>query len=91
MTQKDKLNELQGKLNEIFDGIDDYYSQSIMDELINRIDATINDFNKDFKQMVGNLNKKPIKKTRTRRTSSARKTTVASKAKRTISKSKTLK
>jgi len=91
MTQKEKLNELQGKLNEIFDGIDDYYSQSIMDELINRIDATINNFNKDFKQMVGTLNKKPVKKTRTRRTSSARKTKVASKAKTTISKAKTLK
>ena len=62
MTQKDKLNELQNRLGEIFDGIDDYYSQSILDELITRIDTTIDDFNKEFLSLVGKLNIKPTKK-----------------------------
>lgn len=91
MGQKEKLNELQGKLDEIFDGIDDYYSQSILDELINRIDTTINEFNKDFKSLIGNLNKKPAKKTTTRKRTSTAKKTTASKAKSTRSRAKTLK
>ena len=98
MEQKDKLNELQGKLGEIFDGIDDYYSQSILDELINRIDVTIDDFNKDFKSLVGTLNKKPVKRTSTtrkrsttKRPSTAKKTTTVSKAKSTRTRAKTLK
>ncbi len=62
MTQKDKLNELQNRLGEIFNGIDDYYSQSILDELITRIDTTIDDFNKEFLSLVGKLNIKPTKK-----------------------------
>ena len=45
-----------------FDGIDDYYSQSILDELIKRIDTTIDDFNKEFQSLVGNLAVKPKKK-----------------------------
>jgi chaperonin cofactor prefoldin len=61
MSQKDKLNELQSRLSEIFEGIDDYYSQSILDELINRIDTTIDDFNKEFQSLVGNLTVKPKK------------------------------
>jgi hypothetical protein len=62
MTQKDKLNELQNRLGEIFNGIDDYYSQSILDELITRIDTTIDDFNKEFLSLVDKLNIKPTKK-----------------------------
>ena len=84
MSQKDKLNELQDRLGEIFEGIDDYYSQSILDELIKRIDTTINDFNKEFISLVGNLNKKPVKK-RTATRTTRKKPTVP------ISKSKTLK
>lgn len=80
MNQKDKLNKLQDRLGEIFSGIDDYYSQSILDELIKRIDTTIDDFNKEFKSLVVNLNPKPEKK----RTRTAKKTS-------TVSKSKTLK
>ena len=80
MGQKDKLDELQNRLGEIFEGVDDYYSQSILDELINRIDTTINDFNKEFKSLVGNLSKKPAKKRTTRKKPTA-----------PISKSKTLK
>jgi hypothetical protein len=84
MGQKDKLNELQDRLGEIFEGIDDYYSQSILDELIKRIDTTINDFNNEFNSLVGNLNKKPVKK-RTATRTTRKKPTVP------ISKSKTLK
>ena len=92
MGQKERLDELQGKLDEIFEGIDDYYSQSILDELINRIDNTIDQFNKDFKDLVGKLNKKPVRKARaTKKASIARKTSTASRAKSTKSKTKTLK
>ena len=82
MSQKDKLNELQSRLSEIFEGIDDYYSQSILDELINRIDTTIDDFNKEFQSLVGNLTVKPKK----RRTATKTRKSVAS-----IGKNKTLK
>jgi len=84
MSQKDKLNELHSRLSEIFEGIDDYYSQSILDELINRIDTTIDDFNKEFQSLVGNLTIKP-KKGRTP-TKSTKKTSTSNR-----SKSKTLK
>ena len=84
MSQKDKLNELQSRLSEIFEGIDDYYSQSILDELIKRIDTTIDNFNKEFQSLVGNLTVKP-KKRRTP-TKSTRKTTVASRSKSKTSK-----
>ncbi len=75
MSQKDKLNELQDRLGEIFNGIDDYYSQSILDELINRIDTTIDDFNKEFQSLIGNLKVKPKRRTPTKTT---RKTSAAS-------------
>lgn len=84
MSQKDKLNELQDRLGEIFNGIDDYYSQSILDELINRINTTIVDFNREFRSLVGNLNTKPANKKTV--TKAAKKTSTVSK-----SKSKTLK
>ena len=87
MSQKDKLNELQSRLSEIFEGIDDYYSQSILDELINRIDTTIDDFNKEFQSLVGNLTVKPVKpKKRRTPTKSTKKTSTSNR-----SKSKTLK
>jgi len=79
MSQKDKLNELQDRLGEIFSGIDDYYSQSILDELISRIDTTIDDFNKEFQSFVGNLTVKPKRRKTTAKT--ARKTSTASRSK----------
>ena len=81
MGQKDKLNELQDRLGEIFEGVDDYYSQSILDELITRIDTTINDFNKEFKSLVGSLNKKPAKKKTATRTTRKTPSTTRSKSK----------
>jgi len=91
MNQKDKLNKLQDRLGEIFNGIDDYYSQSILDELIKRIDITIDDFNKEFQSLVGSLNPKPTKKRTTTR--AARKTSSAPRKipSTSRSKSKTLK
>ena len=56
MGQKEKLNQLQEKLDGIFEGIDGYYSQAIMDELIKRIDGTIEDFNKEFETLIEKLN-----------------------------------
>ena len=88
MGQKEKLNELQGKLDDIFSGLDDYYSQSILDELIKRIDATINDFNKDFNSLIGKLKPTPVK-----RKSTIKKTSIIKRASSTknASTAKTLK
>ncbi len=91
MNQKDKLNKLQDRLGEIFNGIDDYYSQSILDELIKRIDTTIDDFNKEFQSLVGSLNPKPTKKRTTTR-AARKKSSAPRKIPSTFrSKSKTLK
>ena len=65
MGQKEKLNQLQEKLDGIFEGIDGYYSQAIMDELIKRIDGTISDFNKEFKTLIDKLNPESAEETST--------------------------
>ena len=65
MGQKEKLNQLQEKLDGIFEGIDGYYSQAIMDELIKRIDDTISDFNKEFETLIDKLNPESAEKTST--------------------------
>ena len=88
MSQNEKLNKLQDRLGEIFTGIDDYYSQSILDELIKRIDSTIDEFNKEFQSLVGNLNVKPAKKRTTTRTPRKRTTTKSAKKTSTVTKSK---
>ena len=88
MSQKDKLNELQDRLGEIFSGIDDYYSQSILDELIKRIDSTIDEFNKEFQSLVGNLNVKPARKRTTTRAPRKRTTARTAKKTSTVAKSK---
>jgi hypothetical protein len=62
MGQKEKLNQLQEKLDGIFEGIDGYYSQAIMDELIKRIDVTISDFNKEFETIIEKLNPESAEK-----------------------------
>ena len=36
---------LQTKLDDLLDGINASYGQSLLDELISRLDATIDDFN----------------------------------------------
>lgn len=91
MSKKEKLNELQDRLSEIFNGIDDYYSQSILDELIIRIDTTIDDFNKEFKSLVGSLNTKPTKKRTTTRVARKKSAAPRKKPSTARSKSKTLK
>ena len=85
--KKVKLDELQDRLNEIFEGIDDYYSQSILDKLVGRIDETISDFNKEFQSLVGDLNKKPIKKSKPVR-ATRKKPRTTRKAKTVVSRSK---
>lgn len=65
MGQKEKLNQLQEKLDGIFEGIDGYYSQAIMDELIKRIDVTISDFNKEFETIIDKLNPESAEETST--------------------------
>ena len=88
MSQKEKLNKLQDRLDEIFIGIDDFYSQSILDELIKRIESTIDDFNNEFQSLIGNLNAKPDKKRTAARTPRKRATTKAARKTSTVAKSK---
>lgn len=77
MDKKDKLDELQNRLSEIFYGVDDYYSQALIDELIARIDKTITNFNGEFKALVSKMGSKPATtgttpRKRTRRTTTAK-------------------
>ena len=77
MDKKDKLSELQNRLSEIFYGVDDYYSQALIDELIARIDKTITSFNSEFKELVKKMGSKPAASSttprkRTRRTTTAK-------------------
>ena len=38
---------LQAKLDDLLDGINSSYGQALLDELMSRLEATINDFNKE--------------------------------------------
>ena len=48
---------LQAKLDDLLDGINSSYGQSLLDELMSRLEATINDFNKEVDDLMGSLKK----------------------------------
>lgn len=48
---------LQAKLDDLLDGINSSYGQSLLDELMSRLEATINDFNKEVDELMGSLKK----------------------------------
>ena len=48
---------LQNKLDELLDGINASYGQSLLDELMIRLEATIDDFNKEVDDLMDSLKK----------------------------------
>ncbi len=62
---------LQNKLDDLLDGINASYGQSLLDELMIRLDATIDDFNKEVDDLMDSLKKssdeKELKKVLSRR------------------------
>jgi len=48
---------LQAKLDDLLDGINASYGQSLLDELMSRLEATIDDFNKEVDDLMGSLKK----------------------------------
>jgi predicted nucleic acid-binding Zn-ribbon protein len=48
---------LQAKLDDLLDGINSSYGQALLDELMSRLEATINDFNKEVDELMGSLKK----------------------------------
>ena len=48
---------LQNKLDDLLDGINASYGQSLLDELMIRLEATIDDFNKEVDDLMDSLKK----------------------------------
>ena len=48
---------LQAKLDDLLDGINSSYGQTLLDELMSRLEATVNDFNKEVDELMGSLKK----------------------------------
>jgi hypothetical protein len=48
---------LQNKLDDLLDGINASYGQSLLDELMIRLEATIDDFNKEVDDLMDGLKK----------------------------------
>ena len=46
---------LQEKLDDLLDGINSSYGQSLLDELMSRLEITIEDFNKEVDDLMGSL------------------------------------
>ena len=57
---------LQNKLDDLLDGINASYGQSLLDELMIRLEATVDDFNKEVDDLMENcfsrLNQVKLKK-----------------------------
>ena len=51
---------LQEKLDDLLDGINSSYGQSLLDELMSRLEITIEDFNKEVDDLMGSLKKSSV-------------------------------
>jgi len=50
-----RLKFLKGQLNDMLDGINTVYGQDLMDELLKRLEGTIEDFNSEVSGLIGKL------------------------------------
>ena len=55
--KEEREGYLQTKLDDLLDGINSSYGQSLLDELMLRLEATIDDFNKEVDDLMGSLKK----------------------------------
>jgi hypothetical protein len=46
---------LKGQLNDMLDGINSIYGQDLMDELLKRLEKTVEDFNGEVSGLIGKL------------------------------------
>lgn len=54
-TEEGRRTYLESKLDDLLTGINDNYGKALMDELIARLDKTINDFNDEVEKLMGQL------------------------------------
>ncbi|MBC8193657.1 MAG: hypothetical protein ISR87_14945 [Candidatus Marinimicrobia bacterium] len=50
-----RLTFLKGQLNDMLDGINNVYGQDLMDELLKRLEKTVEDFNNEVSGLIGKL------------------------------------
>lgn len=50
-----RMTFLKGQLNDMLDGINSVYGQDLMDELLKRLEKTIEDFNGEVSGLIGKL------------------------------------
>jgi len=50
-----RMSFLKGELNDMLDGINNVYGQDLMDELLKRLEKTIEDFNEEVSGLIGRL------------------------------------
>ena len=55
--KEEREGYLQTKLDDVLDGINASYGQSLLDELMIRLEATIDDFNKEVDVLMSSLKK----------------------------------
>ena len=55
--KEDREGYLQAKLDDLLDGINASYGQSLLDELMVRLETTIDDFNKEVDDLMDVLKK----------------------------------
>ena len=55
--KEDREGYLQSKLDDLLDGINASYGQALLDELMLRLESTVDDFNKEVDDLMGSLKK----------------------------------
>ena len=55
--KEDREGYLNAKLDDLLDGINSSYGQSLLDELMVRLETTIDDFNKEVDDLMDSLKK----------------------------------
>ena len=53
--QKGRQDYLNNKLDDLLEGINASYGQELLNELVRRLNRTIEDFNEEFLGIIGNL------------------------------------
>ena len=53
--QEGRQDYLNNKLDDLLEGINASYGQSLLNELVRRLNRTIEDFNEEFQGIIGNL------------------------------------
>jgi len=54
-SSESRMSFLKGQMNDMLDGINDIYGQDLMDELLTRLERTVEDFNAEVNGLIGKL------------------------------------